>query len=222
MYRDADLRLLVAGGGRVGRKTAELLLEYGHAPVLVDHDEGVVKALQKNTTQYTTVINGDAKEEETLREAGIEDVDVVLALTQSTEANVAICESARDVAPSVRTVARLDREPTGEDDSESIDELVFPEHAGARVAVDKALDAPVQPVADLATHLEVIALKAAEGAPVAGAALADVLVPSEATVIADMESEEVADGETVVVPGHRYLIATDPTVADDLKKLFRG
>ena len=45
MYRDADLRLLVAGGGRVGRKTAELLLEYGHAPVLVDHDEEVVKAL---------------------------------------------------------------------------------------------------------------------------------------------------------------------------------
>jgi trk system potassium uptake protein TrkA len=222
MYRDADLRLLVAGGGRVGRKTAELLLEYGHAPVLVDHDEGVVKALRKNTTQYTTVIDGDAKEEETLREAGIEDVDVVLALTQSTETNVAICESARDVAPSVRTVARLHREPTGEDDSESIDELVFPEHAGARVAVDKALDAPVQPVADLATHLEVIALKAAEGAPVAGAALADVLVPSGATVIADMESEEVADGETVVVPGHRYLIATDPTVADDLKKLFRG
>jgi trk system potassium uptake protein TrkA len=222
MYRDADLRLLVAGGGRVGRKTAELLLEYGHAPVLVDHDEGVVKALRKNTTQYTTVIDGDAKEEETLREAGIEDVDVVLALTQSTETNVAICESARDVAPSVRTVARLHREPTGEDDSESIDELVFPEHAGARVAVDKALDAPVQPVADLATHLEVIALKAAEGAPVAGAALADVLVPSGATMIADMESEEVADGETVVVPGHRYLIATDPTVADDLKKLFRG
>ena len=222
MYRDADLRLLVAGGGRVGRKTAELLLEYGHAPVLVDHDEGVVKALRKNTAQYTTVVSGDAKEEETLREAGIEDVDVVLALTQSTETNVAICESARDVAPSVRTVARLHREPTGEDDSESIDELVFPEHAGARVAVDKALDAPVQPVADLATHLEVVALKAAEGAPAAGAALADVLVPSGATVIADMESEEVADGETVVVPGHRYLIATDPTVADDLKKLFRG
>ena len=46
-----NLDIIVAGGGRVGRKTAELLLEYGHAPVLVDHDEGVVKALQKNTTQ---------------------------------------------------------------------------------------------------------------------------------------------------------------------------
>lgn len=222
MYRDADLRLLIAGGGRVGRKTAELLLEYGHEPVLVDHDEEVVKTLRENTTQYTTVINGDAEEPETLREASIGDVDVVLALTQSTETNVAICKSARDVAPSVRTVARLDREPIGEDDSERIDELVFPEHAGARVAVDKALDTPVQPITDIATHLEVVALEAAEGAPAAGAALADVLVPSEATVIADMDNEEVADGETVVVPGHRYLIATDPAVADDLKKLFRG
>jgi trk system potassium uptake protein TrkA len=222
MYRDADLRLIVVGGGRVGQKTAELLLEYGHEPVLVDHDEEVVKALRENTTQYTTVVTGDAEEGETLRKAGIEEADVVLALTQSTDTNVAVCERARDVAPSVRTVARLHREPTVEDDSDNIDELVFPEHAGARVAVDKALDAPVQPITDLATHLEVVAVEAAEGAPAAGAALADVLVPSEATVIADMDSEEVADGETVVVPGHRYLIATDPSVADDLKKLFRG
>jgi trk system potassium uptake protein TrkA len=222
VYRDADLRLFIAGGGRVGRKTAELFLEYGHQPVLIEHDEDVVTELREDTTQYTTVVQGDAAQQDTLRTADITDADAVLALTQNTSTNVAICESARELSPSVRTVARLHHEPAADDESESVDAFVFPEHAGARVAVDEALGAPVQPIADLATHLEVVALEATDGAPAAGKALADILVPSEATVIADMETETLADGETVVTPGHRYLTATDPAAADDLKKLFRG
>ena len=55
----------------------------------------------------------------------------------------------------------------------------------------------------------------------AGKTLADILVPAEVTVIIDMESEELADGETVVAPRNRYLIATEPDVGDDLKKLLR-
>ncbi len=222
MYRDADLRLLVAGGGRVGRKTAELLLDYGHEPVIIEQDDELVAELTDRTAQYTTVVGGDAVQPEVLRDAGIDEADVVLALTQTTDTNVAICESARELAPSIRTVARLHREPTGEEESEPVDEFVFPEHAGARVAVDLSLGAPVQPIADLTTHLEVVALEATADAPAAGKALADILIPTEATVIADMDSEELADGETVITPGNRYLIATEPTVADDLKKLFRG
>lgn len=222
MYRDADLRLLIAGGGRVGRKTAELALDYGHEPVIIEQDDNTVAELRGETTQYTTVVQGDAVEAETLREADIAEADVALALTERTGTNVEVCDTARELAPSVRTIARLNREPTAEDESESVDEFVFPEHAGARVSIDLALGAPVQPIADLATHLEVVALEATEGAPAAGKTLADILIPSESTVIADMNTEELADGETVVVPGNRYLIATDPDVADDLKKLFRG
>jgi len=222
MYRDADLRLIIAGGGRVGRKTAELLLDYGHESVIVERSGDQVTELDEKTAQYTTVVEGDAAQEGTLQEAGVDEADVVLALTETTGTNLAVCKAARELAPSVRTVARLDREPTGEDESEHVDEFVFPEHAGARVAVDLALGAPVQPIADLTTHLEVVALEATAGAPAAGKALADILIPTEATVIADMDGEELADGETVVTPGNRYLIATQPTVADDLKKLFRG
>ena len=111
---------------------------------------------------------------------------------------------------------------TTDDESESIDEFVFPEHAGARVAVDKALGTPVRPFTDLDTHLEVVALEATDDAPAAGKALAEVLIPSEATIIADVDDERLADGETVVIPDHRYPIATAPAAADDLKKLFRG
>ncbi|MFB6127737.1 MAG: TrkA family potassium uptake protein [Halolamina sp.] len=222
MYRDADLRLLVAGGGRVGKKTAELVLEYGHQPVLIEHDEEVVTELREDTTQYTTVIQGDAVEQDTLRAADVADSDAVLALTQSTNTNVAICESARELAPSVRTVARLHREPATDDESESVDEFVFPEHAGARVAVDEAFGTPIQRITDLATSLEVIALEATDDAPAVGKALSDVLIPSDATIIADMNDETLVDGGTVVTSGHRYLIAADPAAADDLKKLFRG
>ncbi|WP_166377388.1 TrkA family potassium uptake protein [Halorubrum sp. BOL3-1] len=222
MYRDTDLQLLIAGGGRVGRKTAELALNYGHKPVIIEQDEDVVAELRDETTQYTMVVQGDATENVTFQEPDISEADAVLGLTQRTSTNIEVCETARELAPSIRTVARLHREPTADDESESVDEFVFPEHAGARVAMDLALGTPVQPIADLATHLEVVAIEATEKGPAAGKMLADVLIPSEATVIADMDAEELADGQTTVVPGNRYLIATEPDVADDLKKLFRG
>lgn len=222
MYRDEDFRILIAGGGRVGQNAAELFLDYGHQPVLIDEDENVVTELREHTTQYTTVINGDAAEQSTLRAADIAQADVVLALTQSTDTNVTICESARDLVPSVRTIARLSQEASADDEPESVDEFIFPEYAGARVAVDEALGAPVQPFTDIDTRLEVVALEATGDAPAADKALADILIPSDATVIADLDGESIADGETVVTPGHRYLIATDPANADDLKKLFRG
>lgn len=222
MYRDTDLRILIVGGGRVGQKTSELLLEYGHEPVLVERDADLASELRDAAAQYTDVVHGDATSPETLREAAVETADVVIALTQTTRTNIAVCEAARELAPSIRTVARLDREPTPDDESAGVDEFVYPEHAGARVAVDLALGDPVRPIANLETSLEVVALKATAEAPAAGKPLADVLVPSDATVIADMDGEELADGETVVTPGSRYLIATKPAVADDLKKLFRG
>lgn len=222
MYRDTDLRVLVVGGGRAGRKAAELFLECGQQPVLIDSDEDVVTELRDETTQYTTVVHGDATEEDTLRAADMTDADVMLALTPNTDTNIGICERAREPAPSVRTIARLHREPDADDDPGSVDEFVFPEYAGARTAVDKTLGAPVQPFTDIDTRLEVVALKATNDAPAADKPLAEILIPSEATVIADLDREILADGDTVITPGHRYLIATDPATADDLKKLFRG
>jgi trk system potassium uptake protein TrkA len=99
---------------------------------------------------------------------------------------------------------------------------VFPEYAGARTALNKALGAPVKPFADIDTRVEVVALEATNDAPAAGKTLADVLIPSEATVITDLDREILADGDTVITPSHRYLIATDLAISDDLKKLFEG
>lgn len=74
----------------------------------------------------------------------------------------------------------------------------------------------------LTTRLEVVALVATENAPATGKALADVPVASEATVIADMDTETLADGRPSSPPGHRCLVATDSAAAEELKKPFRG
>ena len=46
-----DLRVLVVGGGRAGRKAAESFLEYGQQPVLIDSSEDVVTELRDRTTE---------------------------------------------------------------------------------------------------------------------------------------------------------------------------
>lgn len=217
-YRDSDLEALIVGGGRVGTEVAMLVLEYGHRPIIVERAEDRVAELRADENQYMTIIEGDGTERSTLEEAGIADCDVVLALTDDTATNVRICE----LASGKRTVARSDRPPETVDQPESIDAFVYPERAGARAAINQAFGDPIQPIADISTKLEVVQIEAAEGAPAAGMQLSEILIPTEATIISDVETEELADGETVIQPGHRYLVGTHPDVLDDLKKLFRG
>lgn len=217
-YRDSDLEILIAGGGRVGFEIATLVLEYGHRPIVIERNPDRVSELRADQNEYITIVEGDATDQSTLEKAGLADCDVVLALTNDTETNLRVCEN----APDKRTVARIDQPPETVDQPDSIDAVVYPERAGARAAINQAFGQPIQPIADVTTKLELVQIEAAEGAPAAGMTLSEILIPTEATVISDVETEELADGETVIQPGHRYLIGTHPDVLDDLKKLFRG
>jgi trk system potassium uptake protein TrkA len=220
-YREEKLRVLIAGGGRVGRETATLVQAYGHRPTIVERDPRIAR-LYTDDAEGVTVIEGDATERETLQAAGIRDTDIVLALTDDEETNLRICRLAAELAPGTRRIARSYRQPEAAEQPEAVDAFVFPERAGAHVAISQAFGAPVQPVTDLSTRLEVVQIEADDTAPATGQRLADLDLPAKATVITNLETEDFADGGTVIESGRPYLIATHPDAVSELKKLFRG
>ena len=218
-YREHTLNVIIAGGGRVGRETATLMTAYGHRVTIIEQDPRITR-VHSGRREDVTFVQGDATEAETLTSVNIRDADVFLALTDDETTNVAICQQAANFAPDARCVARSHRHPAATGNPDGVEAFVFPERAGARVAVGRVFGAPVQPITDLSTRFELVEIEAKPGAPAVGRSLEELDLPTKATVITDLGTEDLADGDMVIEAGRQYMIATRPDAVDDLKELF--
>lgn len=100
------MRVVIAGCGRVGSDLALGLSEDGHDVSVVDHRDGVFRAL--GTTFNGTVHHGLAYDIRVLREAGIESADSFVAVTDSDNANLMAVQIANKVFDVPQTIARLE------------------------------------------------------------------------------------------------------------------
>ncbi len=123
------MRAIVVGGGLVGSTLAAKLAADGHDVVLVERDRELLTTLSERLDVQTIAGNGATVT--VLREAGIADCELLLATTDSDEANmvVALVGSALFGVP--RVVARL-RDPGHEESLRAI----AAEMGGVRLAVN--------------------------------------------------------------------------------------
>lgn len=99
------MRVIVVGAGEVGQSIASNLSD-SHDVVLVDRDEALVEELTYEIDAL--VIHGDGTDIATLREAGIEDAELLIASTDNDEANIVTCGAAKTTGD-VFTIARVKR-----------------------------------------------------------------------------------------------------------------
>ena len=215
----SDLDIIVAGGGRVGFQTAELLANRGHDVTIVETEDRVVSEIADEWV--ATVIQGDATDPDIIEQAGIDRADAIAALTGETGLNLAVCLAALELQPEIRTVARIDR-ATAESYTRFVDAILFPERAGARVAANEIVGSDVQTLVDMTGDLEIMLVRVAEGAPAAGKRLADVRLPAGALIVSDDDGNRIARSDTTLTPGSRYVVAIEPDVADEVMNLMRG
>ncbi|ELZ72414.1 TrkA family potassium uptake protein [Haloferax sp. Atlit-10N] len=213
-----DLRVVVAGGGELGLRTAELLSDRGHDVVIVEADPDRIPDVADK--YIATVIEGDASRPEILRQAQPERSDVVAALTDDESTNFAICLAAQRMSD-VRTVMRI----TGTPDElyeEFVDGLVFPERLGARAATNEIANGGVRTIEDIGGNVEIVEVEVAEDAPVAGKRLDEVRLPQGSLIIVDYQGNRIGGPDTVLEAGHRYVLGVESDVADEVMNLFRG
>jgi trk system potassium uptake protein TrkA len=86
-------RVMIAGGGRIGRYAA-LTLEDSKTITLVEQNRKRCKDLSAVLSK-TLIINGDATDIELLKDEGLESNDAFIAVTESSETNVLTCLHAR-------------------------------------------------------------------------------------------------------------------------------
>jgi trk system potassium uptake protein TrkA len=212
------MRVVVVGGGEMGLRTAELLDDRGHDVVIVEQDSERCEEL--SDAYVATVIEGDGSRPGTLRQAQPERSDVVAALTHDETTNFAACMAAQRMG-TVRTVMRVDETPD-ELYAEYVDGLVFPERLGARAATNEIVEEGVRTIEDIAGNVEVVEVEVTEDAPVANKRLDEVRLPRGTLIIVDYQGNRIGGPDTVLEPGHRYVVAVESDVADEVMNLLRG
>jgi trk system potassium uptake protein TrkA len=128
------MRVIVVGGGLVGSTLAEKLAVDGNDVVIVERDRGLIVQLNERLDVQT--ISGNGATIPVLIEAGIENADLVLATTDSDEANMVVALVGSVIFKVPRVAARL-RESGHEEGFRRIAR----EPGGERVAINPDLAA---------------------------------------------------------------------------------
>jgi trk system potassium uptake protein TrkA len=103
------VRVIVVGAGQVGSNIAADLAAT-HEVVVVDLDGDRVESLAYR--EDVLGVEGDGTDLDDLREAGIDEADILVASTDSDEANIVACGTAKTVqGGDVFTIARVRRTP---------------------------------------------------------------------------------------------------------------
>lgn len=218
--RTAEQHVVIAGAGRVGHRTAQVLDDYGHEVYLIERDAATVDQVTGRRTGV--VIEGDATDPEILRQTEPEQTDILAALTGDGTTNFAICAEIRHLTDDIRTVARVGEPERADAAQEFVDEIIYPERAGSKAAINRIQGNDIRTLEDVTGDLDVFDIRVDPRSPVASKQLKEILLPDGSHVISDADGTEIARPETTLEPDRRYLIAAEPSVADDVHKLLIG
>ncbi len=99
------MNIIVAGDGKVGATLVRLLSAEGHDLTLVDLNQ---KTLENTVEQYDVMaVNGNCASMGVLLEAGIQNADLLIAVTGQDEVNLLSCMTAHGINPKLHTIARI-------------------------------------------------------------------------------------------------------------------
>ncbi len=102
------MKILIAGVGKIGKTLAKQLASEGHDLTLIDEKNYI---LESTVEQFDAMgVSGNCASMEVLKRAGIEEMDLVIAVTNADEVNLLCCLTAHGLNPKVHTIARI-RDP---------------------------------------------------------------------------------------------------------------
>ncbi len=99
------MNIIIAGAGRIGRSLARQLSAEGYDLTVIDNNED--KLAMAGEKYDVITVQGNCATMPTLRRAGIESADVLIAAARSDETNLLCCMTAHNLNPNIHTIARI-------------------------------------------------------------------------------------------------------------------
>ena len=217
--KERQLRVAIAGAGKVGRSVARELLDNGHKVLLIEH---LRAHYEPDSVPDADWLIADACELASLEEAGVQTCDVLMAATGDDKANLVIGLLAKSEFGVPRVVARI---------NDLKNEWLFTQGWGIDVAVSApgAMVAGIEGAIDVGHvvrlmglgqgHADVAKLTLPEDNPLVGRRADELGLPANTVLVT------VVRGSRVIVPqpsdvleaGDELLFVADPAVASSIQ-----
>ena len=102
---EKGLKIIIVGGGKVGATLIQQLIKEGHTITIIDKNPATIQEL---TNLYDIMgIIGNGASYSVQMEAGIQDTDLLIAVTASDELNLLCCTIAKKAGGSIAAIARV-------------------------------------------------------------------------------------------------------------------
>ena len=226
------MKIVILGAGRVGSTVAESLASESNDITVVDLVRNRLSLLLERLDLRTVV--GSASHPDIMIQAGMEDADMILALTGSDETNLVACKLAASMfnTPTriarIRTVDYLDHPDIFSRENFCVDFAICPERILTKY-IEKLIEFPgALQVLDFASgKVSLVAVKAIRGGPLIGRQLKELRrhVPNLDTRVAAIFRHNhpiIPEGSTIVEEGDEvFFIASSSDIRAVMGELRR-
>ncbi len=227
------MKIIILGAGQVGGTLAENLVGENNDITVVDMQSDRLRQLQDQFD--LRVVQGHASHPRVLREAGAEDADMLVAVTNSDETNMVACQIAYSLFNTPNRIARIrsheyirEEEKLFLPEAIPIDHLISPE----QLVIDyiyKLIEYPgaLQVVNFAEGKVSISAVKAYYGGPLVGNALSSLRehMPHIETRVAAIFRQDRPirpQGSTVIEAGDEvFFVAASPHIRAVMSELQR-
>jgi trk system potassium uptake protein TrkA len=217
------MKIIILGAGQVGGSLAQNLVKEASDITLVDTDADRLRGLQDRYDIRT--VCGSASHPSVLRQAGAEDADMLIAVTNSDEVNMVACQVAYSVFHTPTKIARVrSREYLAgggifRDDAMPVDHIVNPEEILTH-GIKRLVDNPgALQVMDFAGgQAKLVGLRIDRGSPLANQTVSTIRslvdgVDARVAAIFRRNSPMIPEGSTVLQARDEvFLIASAPHI----------
>ncbi len=226
------MKILILGAGQVGSTVAENLVSEANDITVVDNDAAKLQTLQNRFDLRTLV--GNASHPSVLKEAGIADADMLLAVTQSDEVNMVACKLAASLFNTPTRIARirsadyLAHQEIFSNENFCVDFSICPEQILTDY-IRKLIEFPevLQVLEFNEGKVSLVAVRAFEGGPLVGQELKYLRqhmpqVQARVAAIFRLDRPIIPEGSTVIEDGDEiFFIAATENIRSVLKELRR-
>ncbi|MGE4283245.1 MAG: Trk system potassium transporter TrkA [Clostridia bacterium] len=199
------MRIIIIGAGKVGYKLAESLSEENNSVVIIDKDYNILKKAEEELDVMS--IKGNGVSTNVLVEAGVEKVDLLIAVTNSDEINMLCCLTGKKLG-AAHTIARIrDPEYAKEllllKEELGLDLVINPEQAAAEeIARLLHFSSAINMENFAKGRVRMVDIKVGSGMPFIGRKLKEIWYNNSPTVLIGA----VVRDEQVIVPNGNFEI----------------
>jgi len=222
------MKIIILGAGQVGTSVAENLVSEANDITVVDTDPSRLTLLQDRLDLRS--VAGNASSPSVLRQAGAEDADLLIAVTQSDQTNLCACRIAKSLfnlptrIARVRSTDYVDHPELLDESNFAVDFSICPEQIVTDYIV-KLIEFPeaLQVLEFAEGQVSLVAVRAFEGGPLVGHPLKDIRkhipqVDARIAAIFRRDTPVTPEGDTTIEAGDEVFCLA---ATKDIRKVMR-